>query len=62
MLVLSREVEQTIVIVLPDNRTIEVKVVDIRGSKTRIGVTADKDIQVHRSEVWQEIRREGSRR
>lgn len=54
MLVLSRQRDETIVI--GDN--IEVTVVDIRGDKVRLGITAPKDISVHRKEVYEAIRRE----
>ena len=48
MLVLSRQRDETIII--GDN--IEVTVVDIRGDKVRLGVTAPKEISVHRKEVY----------
>lgn len=37
---------------------IEVTVVDIRGDKVRLGITAPKDKSVHRREVYDAIRRE----
>jgi carbon storage regulator len=37
---------------------IEVVVVDIRGDKVRLGITAPKDISVHRKEVYDQIKRE----
>lgn len=54
MLVLSRQRDETIMI--GDN--IEVTVVDIRGDKVRLGITAPKAIAVHRKEVWEAIKRE----
>ncbi len=57
MLVLSRQREQTIMI--GDN--IEITVVDIKGDKVRIGITAPKDVSVHRREVYDSIRREEER-
>jgi len=54
MLVLSRQRDETIMI--GDN--IEVTVVDIRGDKVRLGITAPKEISVHRKEVYDAIRRE----
>ncbi len=54
MLVLSRQRDESIII--GDN--IEVTVVDIRGDKVRLGITAPKDISVHRKEVYEAIRRE----
>lgn len=54
MLVLSRKKGESIVI----NDNIDVTVVEIRGDKVRLGVTAPGDIPVHRQEVWVAIRRE----
>ena len=34
---------------------IEIQIVDIRGDKVRLGVTAPKDVTVHRQEVYDEI-------
>jgi carbon storage regulator len=54
MLVLSRQKDETIVI----GDDIEITVVDIRGNKVRLGVTARKSLSVHRKEVFDAIRRE----
>lgn len=54
MLVLSRQRDETIVI--GDN--IEITVVDIRGDKVRLGITAPIEIPVHRKEVYDAIQRE----
>ena len=54
MLVLSRQVDETIMI----GDDIEVTVVDIRGDKVRLGITAPKEIAVHRKEVYEAIKRE----
>lgn len=54
MLVLSRQRDETIMI----GDEIEVTVVDIRGDKVRLGITAPKKISVHRKEVWEAIKRE----
>lgn len=35
-----------------------VTVVDLRGNKVRLGITAPKDVPVHRKEVYDAIRRE----
>lgn len=51
MLVLSRTKNESIIATLPDGRTITVTLVEIRGDKCRLGIQADKDIAVHRSEV-----------
>lgn len=54
MLVLSRQRDETIII--GDN--IEVTVVDIRGDKVRLGITAPKSVTVHRKEVYEAIHKE----
>jgi carbon storage regulator len=62
MLVLSRKVNETIII----NDNIVITVVDIRGDKVRLGIEAPKDVPVHRQEVYDAIKRaegtEGARR
>ncbi len=54
MLVLSRQRDETIMI----GDEIEITVVDIRGDKVRLGITAPTKIAVHRKEVYEAIRRE----
>lgn len=51
MLVLSRKTNEKIVL----TGGIEVSIVQIRGDKVRLGITAPKDVVIHRSEVWDEI-------
>jgi carbon storage regulator len=48
MLVLGRELEESIMI----GDDIEITVVDVRGDKVRIGITAPREISVHRKEVY----------
>ena len=57
MLVLSRQRDETIMI----GDDVEITVVDIRGDKVRLGITAPRHIQVHRKEVYEAIRRENER-
>lgn len=54
MLVLSRKKNESIII----NDDIRIVVVEIRGDKVKLGVEADREIPVHRSEVYQAIKRE----
>lgn len=54
MLVLSRQKDQTIMI----GDLIEITIVDIRGDKVRLGITAPTAIPVHRKEVYEAIRSE----
>lgn len=51
MLVLSRKVDESIIIA--DN--IVVKVLEIRGTIVRLGVDAPRDVSVHRHEVHEAI-------
>ena len=53
MLVLSRKINETIII----NDNIVITVVDIRGDKVRLGIEAPKDVPVHRQEVYDAIKR-----
>jgi carbon storage regulator len=54
MLVLSRKKDETIMI----GDDVEITVVDVRGDKVRLGITAPKSIPVHRREVYDAIQRE----
>lgn len=54
MLVLSRQRDETIMI----GDDVEITVVDIRGDKVRLGITAPTHIPVHRKEVYEAIQRE----
>lgn len=54
MLVLSRQRDGAIMI----GDEIEITVVDIRGDKVRLGITAPSRIAVHRKEVYEAIRAE----
>jgi carbon storage regulator len=51
MLVLSRKKDEKIKI--SDN--IEIQVIEIRGDKVRLGITAPNDVSVHRLEVYEAI-------
>lgn len=54
MLVLSRQRDEIIMI----GDDVEITIVDIRGDKVRIGITAPAHIPVHRKEVYEAIKRE----
>ncbi len=53
MLVLSRKKNESIII---DDRIV-ITVVEIRGDKVRLGIEAPRDVPIHRSEVYEAIRR-----
>jgi len=41
---------------------VEIIIVDVRGDKVRLGITAPKDIPVHRREIYDAIQREKSQK
>lgn len=54
MLVLTRKVNQSIVI----GEGIEVVVLEVRGEQVRIGIKAPRDVAVHRKEIFEQIQQE----
>ena len=54
MLVLSRKKDESIMI----GDEVEITIVDVRGNKVRLGITAPKNIPVHRREIYDAIQRE----
>ena len=57
MLVLSRKIQESVVIGGCDGfeRLLKVTVVEIEGGRVRLGFQVDKDVPVHRWEVWERI-------
>lgn len=53
MLVISRRVNESIII----GDEIRVMLVDIRGDKVRLGISAPSNVPVHREEIYEAIRR-----
>ncbi|MBI4846096.1 MAG: carbon storage regulator CsrA [Candidatus Omnitrophica bacterium] len=51
MLVLSRKPNESIII----GDEIEVKVVEVRGEQVKLGITAPRNISVHRKEIYLSI-------
>ena len=41
---------------------VEIIIVDVRGDKVRLGITAPKEIPVHRREIYDAIQREKSQK
>jgi carbon storage regulator len=54
MLVLSRQKDESIMI----GDEVQITIVDVRGDKVRLGITAPKTIPVHRREIYDAIQRE----
>jgi carbon storage regulator len=56
MLVLTRKVNQSIVI----GDGIEVVVLEVRGEQVRLGIKAPRDVAVHRKEIFEQINEDES--
>jgi carbon storage regulator len=54
MLVLSRKKDESIMI----GDDVEITIVDVRGDKVRLGITAPRSISVHRREIYDAIQQE----
>ncbi len=54
MLVLSRREGESIVI----GNDIVITVVEVKGGQVRVGIKAPRDVQVHREEIFEEVRRQ----
>ena len=54
MLVLTRKAGESIVI----GSDVIVTVIELRGGQVRVGIDAPREVQVHREEVYEEVRRE----
>ena len=51
MLVLSRHKDEAIII----GDDVKITILDVRGDKVRLGITAPRSIPVHREEIYEQI-------
>lgn len=58
MLVLSRKTEQSVIVdgLGGPERAIKVTVLQIKGKSVLLGFESEREIPVHRQEVWEQIR------
>ena len=54
MLILTRRVGETLMI----GDSVTVTVLGMKGNQVRIGITAPKDVAVHREEIFQRIQKD----
>lgn len=57
MLILTRKKDESIMI----GDDIEITVIDIQGDKVKLGISAPKNVSIHRKEVFTEIKEENLR-
>jgi carbon storage regulator len=58
MLILTRRIGETVVI----GSDISIKVLGVMGAEVRLGITAPKDVTVHREEVYERIKAGATRK
>lgn len=57
MLILSRKVDESIMI----DANIEIKVISVDDGKVKLGISAPKDIEIHRKEIYVQIQDENKK-
>jgi carbon storage regulator len=58
MLILTRRVGETLMI----GNDVTVTVLAVKGNQVRIGISAPKDVEVHREEIYDRVQAEKARR
>jgi len=53
-LILTRRLGESIMI----GDDIEIEIIEVKGNKVKLGFKADKDISIHRKEVYDSIKKE----
>jgi len=53
MLILTRKVGETVIV----GNDVTVTVVGVKGNQIRIGISAPKNVSIHREEIYERIRR-----
>ena len=58
MLVLSRKSQESVIVggSAGFERLLKVTVIEIAGRNVRLGFEVDKEVPVHRAEIWEQIR------
>lgn len=59
MLVLTRKAGEVIICKTPSGEVIEFMIVEQIANRVRVGVTAKKDVMIHRKEIYEENQRAG---
>lgn len=54
MLVLTRKLNESIMV----GDDVKITIVDVKGDQVKLGITAPRQVAVHREEVYREIRKE----
>ena len=54
MLVLTRKLNESIMV----GDEVKITIVDVKGDQVKLGITAPREIAVHREEVYREIQKE----
>jgi carbon storage regulator len=54
MLVLTRKLNESIMV----GDDVKITIVDVKGDQVKLGITAPREVAVHREEVYREIQKE----